>query len=80
MFHTSLLYTTIFCGLFLTAHTNAKALPIQLTEELQVLKQTQLEPIVPKLLAMEQQNKKRYTSLQNDALRCLNPKFPMDYE
>ena len=80
MSYASLLYTTIFCGLFLTAHTNAKALPIQLTEDLQVLKQTQLEPIVPKLLAMEQQNKKRYTSLQNDALRRLNPKFPMDYE
>ena len=80
MSHASLLYTTIFCGLFLTAHTNAKALPIQLTEELQVLKQTQLEPIVPELLAMEQKNPKRYTTLQNDITRCLNPEFPMDYE
>ncbi|MBQ9682068.1 MAG: hypothetical protein IJV35_02210 [Neisseriaceae bacterium] len=57
-----------------------KTTPIKLSPEQQVLKQTQLEPIVPELLAMEQKNPKRYTTLQNDITRCLNPEFPMDYE
>ncbi|MBR3482276.1 MAG: hypothetical protein IKH45_05265, partial [Neisseriaceae bacterium] len=86
--------TAIFCGLFLTACADMdlanlanlgqseanKTTPIKLSPEQQVLKQTQLEPIVPELLAMEQKNPKRYTTLQNDITRCLNPEFPMDYE
>lgn len=56
-----------------------KTTPIKLSSEQQVLKQTQLEPIVPELLGMEK-NPERHTTLQNNIIRCLNPEYPMDYE